>query len=243
MTKRRSVHAHLLLAQSRQKVVVTVRQKYVTAKTSPARAQSRQKVFAMVEKMCVVEKRRQFHVHLLLAQNRQKVVATVREKSVVEKLSPARVVRLAQNSLVLSRLILVAKSRLAILSVALVLLTKQGETSFYLATATLGRSHSNRKKIRAATKHLVMLPRWTRLHVEAVVPVTKPHRVSQLILREEPPLTAVKRRVEMTAAVHVSRHAAARIRTVTDHPVQLVQARCVLAAILEALVVRPNCPT
>lgn len=54
----------------------------------------------------------------------------------------------------------------------------------------------------------------------------------------------MKRRTEMTAAVLVSQHAAARKRIVGGRPVQLLQARFLLAVILEApvrsLVVRAN---
>ena len=179
----------------------------------------------MAEKILVKAKRRPSHV--------------LRKKYVVEKPSPFHALLLAENSHVLSRLIPVAKSPLAVASAALVLLKKK--IDYCRATATCNKSHSKRKKIHAATKHLVMLLIWTCLHVEAVATETKPHRVTQvsrLLLREEPLLAAARRRVEMNAAVLVSRHAATRIRTAADPSVQPVKARCLLAAIPEALVVK-----
>lgn len=132
--------------------------------------------------MCVVKKSRPPHALQLLVQNSPAVVATVRKVCVVEKTSPAQALLLVQDSQVMRRLILVAKSRAAKAIAALKLLTKKEEIDFSQASATLRRS--NRKKMYAATKHRVhqfrMLPLRTRLHVEAVALETKPHAVRQV---------------------------------------------------------------
>lgn len=139
--------------------------------------------------MCTVKKSRPPHALQLLVQNSPAVVATVIKMCVVKKTRPAQALLLGQDSHVMRRLTLVAKSLAAKAIAALKLLTKKEEIDFSQASANLRRRRSNRKKMHAATKHrihqLMMLPLLTRLHVEAVPLETKPRtvrQVSQLIL-------------------------------------------------------------